>query len=175
MKKRAALLAVVCSSSAAMAKETETSVQASHAPREIDVFVAGLLGFDAGWNSYGFLIGGDARATVAPGLEASWGMSFERLHASTGPVTMGSLLELTLSSGDSTSRFFGLSVGPVFAQGKARAGARMFAGVELFHRGPVPIQVAAELIAKLCSDDPTNQCPPGEQQTWFSGRLGFRF
>jgi len=175
MRKRAALLAVVCTSSVAAAKEpVETSAEAVPWTNRINLMLSGLFGPDASRTPYGFLVGGAIEFPAGSQVDLNTGMSFERLNSTAGPVTVASLVDLTAARHADTSVFVGFGAGPVFAQEKMRFGGRMFAGVEFFHLGPVRLQLAAELIAKFCADDPTHQCPPGERQTWFSGRIGLR-
>ena len=57
---------------------------------------------------------------------------------------------------------------------RARPGARLFTGVELFHQGPLPVQISLELLMKFCDENGSATCPAGEKQTWFLGRLGLR-
>jgi hypothetical protein len=177
MKKRAALLAVVCSSSAAVAHDDalQTSVE-QKSERGLNLLLSGVLGSDPrSLMPLGFLVGGAYEGRVSSRLDANLGMSFERFPSAAGPVIMASVVDLTLMRRAQNSVFVGIGAGPVFAQGKMRPGGRMFAGIELFHQGPLPaVQIAAELLAKFCGDDATNQCPAGETQTWLSGRIGVR-
>jgi hypothetical protein len=107
-------------------------------------------------------------------LALALGMSFERLDSAERLVTLVSVVEATALKAAPTAVFFGAGVGPMFALGNVRPGARMFGGFELFHERAVPVQVALELILKVC-DDSSLKCPAGEKQTWVAGRIGLRF
>ena len=85
------------------------------------------------------------------------------------------LLDLTTSGQGTTTFIFGTSLGVADAQGRARAAMRLFAGAEFFHRRTLPIDLAVDLIMKMCDDNEYYDCPQHEQQTWVAGRLGFKF
>lgn len=176
MTKRAALVALLCTPLAAFADQPPPAVTTSApSPRApFSVQVAALLGPDRDSRPRGFLLGGAYVLPPILPMDLDAGMSFERLDTLQGPVSVFSMVEMTAVRRSPTSVFFGVGAGPVFAQGRIRFGTRVFGGLELFHYGPIPIQVGAELVTKFCATDPGEFCPANEQHTWFTGRIGLR-
>jgi hypothetical protein len=120
----------------------------------------------------GYLVGGAYEFPVGP-VDLNLGASFQRLGSPNGSVILVNAVEATAMRRARMAPFFGVGFGPIFTTGPARPGAKIFAGLEFFHGGTMPVQLGMELIMKFCDSD-TMPCPAGDRQTWVAGRLGFR-
>src|SRR5262249_19151985 len=138
--------------------------------------VSGLFAPERDQMRYGFLLGGGFESYVGSGVDLNVGMSFQRIATLDGPVTLANLIEVTAARRAATAILLGGGVGPIFpGNGSAQFGMKVFAGAEFFHLTAIPVQVAFELIMKLCAgDDSAVQCPAGQKQTWLVGRIGLR-
>jgi hypothetical protein len=174
MTTRAALVALMCTPLAVSAGEPPAVTTTAAPASALSLQVAGLFGPDRESKPRGFLLGGLYELPPILPMELHAGISFERLDTLHGAVSVVSIVEMTAVRRAPTSVFFGAGAGPVFAQERIRFGTRLFGGVELFHYGPIPVQVGAELITKFCASEPGELCPQNEQQTWFAGRIGLR-
>jgi hypothetical protein len=175
MQKRRAALAVVCTLSAASrVKAGEALTVPPRTAKGFNLLVSGVLAPERDRMPFGFLLGGGYELPAGPDFDVNLGMSFERLDSPAGNVTLVSVVDATTLKAAPTAVFFGAGLGPVFALGNVRPAARVFGGVELFHQRAVPVQLALELIVKVC-DDSSLKCAAGEKQTWLTGRIGLRF
>jgi hypothetical protein len=127
------------------------------------------------WKPSGFVLGFGVEGSGRGDIDLNVGMSYLRLNGFGARLTLVNLLDLTMSGQGATTFIFGSSLGVADAQGTTRAAMRLFAGVEFFHRRALPVDLAVDLILKMCEDNERHECPEREQQTWVAGRLGFRF
>jgi len=138
--------------------------------------MASVLAAPAGeWKPSGFLLGWGVEQSGPGDADFNVGMSYLRLKGFGAPVTLVNLLDLTMSGQGATTFIFGSSLGAADAQGRTRMAMRLFLGVEFFHRRALPVDLAVDLIVKMCEGNKNHECPEQEQQTWVAGRLGFRF
>src|SRR6185295_4036450 len=165
------LLWALCIALGSHATEISTSIPPPE-PKGLNMTASGILVAEGTRAPIGFLIGGGYEFPTPIGIDLNLGMSFQRFGAEEAQVTMINAIDVTAARHAPHSVFFGFGVGSMFAAGVARPAGKLFAGVELFHQQPVPIQVALELMMKSCGQDVT--CPQGERQVWLAGRLGFR-
>ena len=176
MLQRRAALAVMCILSASSrANAAETVTAPPRTAKGFNLLVSGMVAPERDRMPFGFLLSGAYEFPAGPDFDVNLGMSFERLDSAGETATLVSVVDATTLKAAPTAVFFGAGVGPLFALGNVRLAARMFGGVELFHQRAVPIQVALELILKLCDDGSSLKCPAGEKQTWLTGRVGLRF
>jgi hypothetical protein len=176
MLQRCAALALVCAlSTVSRADAAETIALPARPTKGLNLLVSGMLAPERDRMPFGFLLGGAYEFPVGPDFDLNLGMSFERLGSAEERITLVSVVDATALKAAPTAIFFGAGVGPMFALGNVRPGARIFGGFELFHERAVPVQVAVELIMKVC-DDSSLKCPAArERQTWVAGRIGLRF
>jgi len=155
----------------------ETTVEAEPAagrPKGLHLTASVLAAPSGSWRPSGFLLGWGVERPLPGDADLDVGMSYLRLTGFGEPVTMVSLLDLTVEQQSATAFIFGSGFGIITAQGQQRAGGRLWLGVEFFHRSALPLALTVDLMFKIC-DGEQHLCPEQEQETWVAGRLGIRF
>ena len=175
MRKRTRALAITLAlCPVTRARSAEASGPAGRT-KGLNVLVGALAAPAGDFRPSGFLLGWAVEGAGMGDADLNVGMSYLRLDGFGASMTAFNLLDLTMEQQGTTALIFGTSLGTLDAQGKTRVGMRLFLGVEFFHRRTLPIDLAIDLILKMCDGDQSHLCPENEQQTWVAGRLGFRF
>ncbi|TMB39068.1 MAG: hypothetical protein E6J62_02400 [Deltaproteobacteria bacterium] len=70
--------------------------------------------------------------------------------------------------------FFGVGMGGVFVNRTVHPAARMTAGIEAFHYGPLSPQLGIDVIVSWCDNATDRDCGATQTRTYIAGRLGVR-
>ena len=177
IKPKVAMAAICTLSTAAAAQEDEPVPPPppfTAQSRDFHVVASGLVGLDQPKrHRYGFALDGLIETTVPHWFDVGFGAGFGRLAAMGGPLTFA-LAEGVLSRQTPVASFFGLGFGVGFLDGRADPAAKIGAGIEAFHDGPVPIQLGVDVLAKFCAETTVHVCGKHDTATYVVARLGVR-
>ena len=176
---KAAVAAICTISAAASAQEDEPPPLPATIPAQtvtpfFHVVGSGLFGLDARTRDRpGFAFDGLVGMRIPRWIELSAGPGFERL-----PLRRDSLTALWFDvfaqRPTQFASFFGVGMGGVFVNRTVHPAARMTAGIEAFHYGPLSPQLGIDVIVSWCDNATDRDCGATQTRTYIAGRLGVR-
>jgi hypothetical protein len=178
MIKPGAAMAAICTLSTAVIAQEDEPVPAPPPPaatgRGFHVVASGLLGLDQPRrHQYGFAFDGQLEVPVPQWFDVGFGAGFGRLETRRGALSF-LLADFSILRQADVASFFGMGLGAAFLDGTVQPAAKATAGIELFHRGPIPIQMGIDVFAKLCAESDQRDCKRNDTRTYLAARLGVR-
>jgi hypothetical protein len=176
---KAAVAAICTISAAAAAQEDDPPPLPAARPAEtvtpfFHVVGSGLFGLDAHTRDRpGFAFDGLVGIGIPRWIDVVGGPGFERLPLRRGALT-ALWFDVFAQKPTPFAPFFGVGLGGAFVNRTVHPAARMTAGIEAFHRGPLSPQVGIDVIVTWCDNATDRDCGATQTRTYVAGRLGLR-